>query len=86
MQSRKGQLRMLETAPLSYSTSHRKKALILSIIPGLGQLYNKQIFKGIAFLVLSAAFIYVFGNLLNMGLWGLVTLGTEYPVIIRFIF
>jgi arabinogalactan oligomer/maltooligosaccharide transport system permease protein len=72
---------MIETSPptVSYSTSHRKKALILSIIPGLGQLYNKQIFKGIAFLVLSAAFLYVFSNLMNMGLWGLVTLGTEVP-------
>lgn len=63
---------------LSYSTSHRKKALILSIIPGLGQLYNKQLLKGASFLIMSAAFVYVFYDLLNIGLWGLVTLG-EIP-------
>lgn len=63
---------------VSDSTSHHKKALFLSIIPGLGQLYNKQILKGVSFLVLSAAFILVFKDLLNLGLWGLVTLG-EIP-------
>ncbi|MFP7298864.1 ABC transporter permease subunit [Neobacillus niacini] len=63
---------------LSYSTSHRKKALILSIIPGLGQLYNKQYLKGAFFLIMTAAFFFVFKDLLNIGLWGLVTLG-EIP-------
>jgi arabinogalactan oligomer / maltooligosaccharide transport system permease protein len=63
---------------LSYSTSHRKKALILSIIPGLGQLYNKQYLKGAFFLIMTAAFFYVFYDLLNIGLWGVVTLG-EIP-------
>ena len=61
---------------VSYSTSHRKTALLLSIIPGLGQLYNKQILKGISFLVLAASFFIVFYNFLNYGLWGLFTLGT----------
>nr|WP_263323343.1 sugar ABC transporter permease [Neobacillus sp. Marseille-Q6967] len=69
----------------SYSTSHRKKALILSIIPGLGQLYNKQMLKGVAFLVMTAAFIFVFKDLLNLGLWGLVTLG-EIPKLDHSIF
>jgi arabinogalactan oligomer/maltooligosaccharide transport system permease protein len=59
----------------SYSTSHRKKALIFSIIPGLGQLYNKQFLKGITFLILSAAFVFVFKDLINIGLWGIITLG-----------
>ncbi|WP_045517003.1 carbohydrate ABC transporter permease [Neobacillus niacini] len=63
---------------LSFATSHRKNALILSIIPGLGQLYNKQLLKGASFLIMSAAFFYVFYDLLNIGLWGLVTLG-EIP-------
>ncbi|MEH7010163.1 ABC transporter permease subunit [Neobacillus niacini] len=63
---------------LSFATNHRKKALILSIIPGLGQLYNKQFLKGVSFLIMSAAFFYVFYDLLNIGLWGLVTLG-EIP-------
>ncbi|CRK82014.1 carbohydrate ABC transporter permease [Neobacillus massiliamazoniensis] len=60
----------------SYLTSHRKKALMLSVIPGLGQLYNKQFLKGIAFLILSASFVLVFKDLINYGLWGIVTLGT----------
>jgi arabinogalactan oligomer/maltooligosaccharide transport system permease protein len=79
----KGECRM--SNELSYSTSYRKKALILSIIPGLGQIYNKQTLKGVSFLVLSAAFIYVFIDLLNIGLWGLVTLG-EIPQIDHSVF
>ncbi|MED1471274.1 sugar ABC transporter permease [Bacillus salipaludis] len=63
----------------SNPTSHRKKALILSIIPGVGQLYNKQFLKGFFFLILSAAFVYVFKDLINIGLWGLVTLGEIVP-------
>ena len=58
---------------------HRKKALLLSIIPGLGQFYNKQWIKGLLFLLLGVSFFAVFGDLLNMGLWGLFTLGTEVP-------
>ncbi|MEC1451539.1 ABC transporter permease subunit [Bacillus haynesii] len=58
---------------------HRKKALLLSIIPGLGQFYNKQWIKGLLFLLLGVSFFTVFGDLLNMGLWGLFTLGTEVP-------
>lgn len=58
---------------------HRKIALLLSIIPGLGQFYNKQWVKGLLFLILGVAFFAVFGDLLNMGIWGLFTLGTEVP-------
>ncbi|ETB70119.1 arabinogalactan ABC transporter permease [Bacillus sp. CPSM8] len=58
---------------------HRKKALLLSIIPGLGQFYNKQWIKGLLFLLLGVSFFAVFSDLLNMGLWGLFTLGTEVP-------
>ncbi|WP_121610955.1 carbohydrate ABC transporter permease [Mesobacillus foraminis] len=58
---------------------HRKIALLLSIIPGLGQFYNKQVVKGLLFLLAGAAFFAAFGDLLNMGLWGIVTLGTEVP-------
>ncbi|MEC1799116.1 arabinogalactan oligomer ABC transporter permease GanP [Bacillus mojavensis] len=58
---------------------HRKVALLLSIIPGLGQFYNKQWIKGLLFLLLGASFFAVFGDLLNMGLWGIFTLGTEVP-------
>lgn len=58
---------------------HKKKAALLSLIPGLGQLYNRQWLKGAVFLVLTIAFGFVFADLLNIGLWGIVTLGTEVP-------
>jgi arabinogalactan oligomer/maltooligosaccharide transport system permease protein len=58
---------------------HRRIALLLSIIPGLGQFYNKQWIKGFLFLVLGVSFFAVFADLLNMGFWGLFTLGTEVP-------
>lgn len=58
---------------------HRKKAALLSVIPGVGQFYNKQWAKGIFFLVFAVAFGFVFADMLNIGLWGIVTLGTEVP-------
>jgi arabinogalactan oligomer / maltooligosaccharide transport system permease protein len=58
---------------------HRRIAPLLSIIPGLGQFYNKQWVKGLIFLILGASFIVAFKDLLNMGFWGLFTLGTEVP-------
>ena len=58
---------------------HRKLALLLSIIPGLGQFYNKQWVKGLIFLLTGGAFFVVFGDMLNMGFWGLFTLGTQVP-------
>lgn len=60
-------------------TNHRKIAVVLSVLPGLGQLYNKQYVKGGLFLLLTAAFFGVFRDLLNMGLWGIVTLGEKTP-------
>lgn len=58
---------------------HRRLALLLSVIPGLGQIYNKQLIKGLVFLVLAVSFFLVFGDLLNMGFWGLFTLGEVVP-------
>ncbi|WP_419955332.1 carbohydrate ABC transporter permease [Neobacillus niacini] len=58
---------------------HRTIAPLLSIVPGLGQFYNKQWVKGLIFLILAASFFIAFGDLLNMGFWGLFTLGTEVP-------
>ncbi|WP_369902841.1 carbohydrate ABC transporter permease [Bacillus manliponensis] len=60
-------------------TKHRKTAAAFSVIPGMGQLYNKQYVKGILFLLLTGAFVVAFKDLLNIGLWGIVTLGTEVP-------
>lgn len=57
----------------------RKLALLLSILPGFGQFYNKQWIKGLLFLGFGISFFLVFGDLLNMGFWGLATLGTEVP-------
>ncbi|MDE4084459.1 ABC transporter permease subunit [Planococcus maritimus] len=57
----------------------RKIALLLSILPGFGQFYNRQWIKGLLFLGFGISFFLVFGDLLNMGFWGLATLGTEVP-------
>jgi arabinogalactan oligomer/maltooligosaccharide transport system permease protein len=62
-----------------YESNHRKIATVLSVIPGLGQLYNRQYVKGILFFILAASFFVVFGDLLDIGLWGIVTLGTQVP-------
>lgn len=61
------------------NTRHRKLALALSIIPGIGQFYNRQFVKGIALLLLAFSFFVVFYDIINIGLWGLVTLGVETP-------
>ncbi|GMB08870.1 carbohydrate ABC transporter membrane protein 1 (CUT1 family) [Thermolongibacillus altinsuensis] len=58
-----------------YQSNHRKIALGLSIVPGIGQLYNRQYVKGILFLILSVSFFIVFRDLFDIGLWGLFTLG-----------
>ncbi|PAF36886.1 sugar ABC transporter permease [Terribacillus saccharophilus] len=58
---------------------HRKVALLLSIIPGFGQFYHRQWLKGLLFLLVTVSFFVAFKDLLNMGLWGIVTLGTEIP-------
>lgn len=56
-----------------------KKSALLSIIPGIGQLYNRQYIKGALFLFFSTMYLFVFKDLLNMGIWGIVTLGEEVP-------
>lgn len=61
------------------STRHRKTALLFSFIPGLGQFYNRQFYKGIFLLILTFSYIAAFRDLLNMGLWGIVTLGVKVP-------
>ena len=53
-----------------------KKAMLLSIIPGLGQFYNRQVIKGVIFLAIAALFV------VEMALFGFgaladfITLGT----------
>ena len=60
-------------------TNHAKIAMLLSLVPGLGQIYNKQVVKGAVFFVLMACFFSVFHEFLRVGFWGLFTLGTELP-------
>lgn len=58
---------------------HSRKAALFSIIPGFGQFYNRQWAKGAIFVVLTIAYVLAFGDVINMGVWGLGTLGTELP-------
>ncbi|KAB8137697.1 sugar ABC transporter permease [Gracilibacillus oryzae] len=52
-------------------------ATILSIIfAGCGQIYNRRFFKGIVFIILEIAFIMTCGDFINLGIWGIRTLGT----------
>lgn len=52
-----------------------RQATLLSIIPGLGQFYNKQNFKGIVFRTICFVYHRIFAVGLN-ALIGLVTLGS----------
>ena len=58
---------------------HSRKAALFSIIPGFGQFYNRQWAKGAIFVVLTMAYVLAFGDIINMGIWGMGTLGTELP-------
>ena len=66
-------------AQIGAKTHHAKIAVLLSLIPGLGQIYNRQVVKGAIFFVLMACFFGIFHDFLQMGFWGLFTLGTELP-------
>ncbi|WP_067730793.1 sugar ABC transporter permease [Oceanobacillus damuensis] len=67
---------MLQT-DTEHKKNKRKIAIILSIIPGIGQMYNKQVFKGLVFLVLTISFFVAFRDLFQFGFWGLITLGVD---------
>ncbi|MGN5053736.1 hypothetical protein ACTG2D_05150 [Aeromonas veronii] len=60
-------------------THHAKVAALLSLIPGLGQWYNRQWVKGTLFFIVMVCFFGVFHDFLSQGFWGLFTLGTELP-------
>lgn len=53
------------------------KALLLSLIPGLGQIYNKQKAKGLIFLGVSVAFLIYFITIAAGELGNLITLGSQ---------
>ncbi len=63
--------------PVNADLNHSpKKAMLLSIIPGLGQLYNKRKLKGIILFILFAAFGIMMFDFIFSGFQGLITLGT----------
>ncbi|MFB1049812.1 ABC transporter permease subunit [Paraliobacillus sp. JSM ZJ581] len=57
-------------------SQRRNRATLLSVIPGLGQLYNKRYMKGILLLVVTVSFLITTWNYIDIGIWGLFTLGT----------
>src|SRR5699024_5498548 len=58
-------------------TQPRNLATLLSVLfPGLGQLYNLRILKGILLIILSTSFLVTTCNYIDIGLWGIFTLGT----------
>ncbi|MFS0614436.1 ABC transporter permease subunit [Lederbergia ruris] len=64
---------------IKQSNKHDPKlAMLLSIIPGLGQVYNRRFIKGAILFIFFLSFLTVFYNFLNIGFWGLFTLG-EIP-------
>ena len=70
----------METMSQSTKQKQRgRKAALFSLIPGLGQFYNRQYAKGGLFLFFFGAYLLVFKDLFNIGLWGIVTLGVEVP-------
>ncbi|RCW77177.1 sugar ABC transporter permease [Saliterribacillus persicus] len=54
----------------------RNIATLLSIIPGLGQIYNRRFIKGILLLVVTISFLLAFWDFIDIGIWGIFTLGT----------
>jgi arabinogalactan oligomer/maltooligosaccharide transport system permease protein len=63
--------------PVNADLNHSpKKAMLLSIIPGMGQIYNKRRLKGIIFFLLFAAFGIMMFDFIFSGFQGLITLGT----------
>lgn len=61
------------------SNNRGRMAALMSIIPGVGQFFNRQLIKGGLFLFFFIMYLFVFKDLFNMGIWGLFTLGTEVP-------
>lgn len=57
---------------------HRKLAMSLSVLGmGLGQIYNRQYFKGIVMLLFYMTGIYFIMTTLPFGMWALTTLGEQ---------
>lgn len=63
----------------AFYRSHRFAALVLAIIPGFGQFYNRQFVKGALFFVLLVSFYGVSRDFIAHGMWGIRTLGENLP-------
>ena len=65
----------LPPATVAASRAHPTTALLLSIVPGAGQLYNRRWIKGTILLILGLCILFTLTVPLSNGLVGLVTLG-----------
>lgn len=63
----------------AFYRSQRFTALVLAIIPGFGQFYNRQFVKGALFFVLLVSFYGVSRDFIAHGMWGIRTLGENLP-------
>ncbi|MFD2612652.1 carbohydrate ABC transporter permease [Paenibacillus gansuensis] len=64
------------TLPAGKATNHARNAALLSALSmGIGQLYNRQIAKGIAFLAVQIIYIYYIVTTLASNIAGLISLG-----------
>ncbi|TRN17705.1 sugar ABC transporter permease [Vibrio fluvialis] len=63
----------------AFYRSQRFTALVLAIIPGFGQFYNRQFVKGALFFVLLVSFYGVSRDFIAHGMWGIRTLGKNLP-------
>lgn len=63
----------------AFYRSQRFTALVLAIIPGFGQFYNRQFVKGALFFVLLISFYGVSRDFIAHGMWGIRTLGENLP-------
>lgn len=63
---------------------HRNAAMILSVLcMGLGQLYNRQLFKGLLLILMNAGALSYFVPNLAHALWGIVTLGENTQGLVK---
>src|SRR5699024_11168328 len=66
-----------ETKGKGKSPQLRNTATFLSVVcPGLGQIYNRRFFKGFLFFIITISFLITTWNYIDIGIWGLFTLGT----------
>lgn len=60
----------------SKKTSRNIATLLSIVIPGLGQVYNRRFLKGILLLIVTISFLVTTWDYIDIGIWGLFTLGT----------